>query len=173
LAGSLLVLTGALSIPMPDGPVVGTSIFLTFEVEPGNTPKNLQPDRRVAADLDLGFDGSKRIEGLIEQIAYDANLGRVAGRADIVDGQVVVHAHVALDEARDLPVVQATVEALEDQDVAAAGGAAVALAAAVLIRMSQGRADGIAQSRGVVRLGSPDTVRQTSLFHAAPCVPTA
>jgi hypothetical protein len=112
-------------------------------METWDPPKYLQPGRRVAADFDLRFDGSKRVEGLVEQIAYDACLGLVAGRADVVDGQVVVDAQVALDETGHLPVVAGAVEALEDQDVAAAGRAAVALASALVVWMSEGGADGV------------------------------
>jgi hypothetical protein len=173
LAGRLLVFARALSIPSPDGPVVGPTIFLTLEIEPGNSAKNLQPGRRVAADLDLGFNRSKRVEGLIEQIAYDANLRRVASRAHVVNRQVVVHAHMTFDEPGHLPVVTGAIESLEDQDVTSIRRATIARAAARLVWMRQGNADGVTHCRGVTRLGSPDTVRQTSLFHAAPCVPTA
>jgi hypothetical protein len=134
--------------------------------------KDVQPRRRVAANFDLRLGWTKRIEGLVQQIAHHARLGNVASRADIVDRQVVVDAQVALDEASHLPVVAGAVEAFEDQDVAAAGGTPIAFAVALIIRMSEGGPNGVAQCRGVTCLGSPDTVRQTSFFHAAPCVPT-
>jgi hypothetical protein len=122
---------------------VRSTVFLALEMETWDAPKYLQPDCRVTTDLDLRFDGSIRVEGLIEQIAYDACLGLVAGRADVVDGQVVVDTHVALDETGHLPVVAGAVEALEDQDVAAAGGAAIALASALVVWMREGGADGV------------------------------
>jgi hypothetical protein len=152
---------------------VRASVFLAFEIEAWNAAKNLEPLRGIATDLDLRFDGPKGVEGLVQEVAHHARLGLVAGRADVVDGEVIVHAHVGLDETRHLPVVASAIEALEQQDVAPAGGAAVALALALLIRMRKGRTDSGAQCRGVTRLGSPDTIGQTSFFHAASCVPTA
>jgi hypothetical protein len=137
-----------------------------------NAAKDILPGGRVAADLDLRLHGSERIEGLVQQIAHHACLRHVASRADVVDRQVVVHAQVALDEASHLPVVVGAVEAFQDEDVAAAGGTPIAFAVALVVGMSEGGPNGVAQCRGVTCLGSPDTVRQTSFFHAAPCVPT-
>jgi hypothetical protein len=137
-----------------------------------NAAEDLEPGGRVAADLDLRLHWSVRVEGLVEQIAHHAGLRNVASRANVVDRQVVVHAQVALDEASHLPVVVGAVEAFEDEDVAAAGGTSIAFAVALVVGMSEGRPDGVPQCRGVTCLGSPDTVRQTSFFHAAPCVPT-
>jgi len=138
----------------------------------GDAAKDIQPGRRVATNLDLGFNGAVRVEGLIEEIAYDACLRRVAGSPDIVDGEVVIDAHVALDEASHLPRLVAAIEAFEDQDVAATGRTAIALATALLIGVSEGCAHRIAQRLGVTLLGRADAVRQTSFFHAASC-PTA
>jgi hypothetical protein len=106
---------------------------------------------------------------LIEQIAHDTSLWSIPRGADIVDRKIVVHAHVALDEASHLPVMIGAVEPFEDEDVAAAGRTAIALAAALLIWMRQCGTDGITQRRGVSCLGGTDAVRETSLFHAAPC----
>jgi hypothetical protein len=152
---------------------VRSAIFLTFEMKARNAAKDLEPVSRVAANLDLRLGRTERIEGLVQQIAHHARLGRVAGGADVVDRQVVVDAQVALDEASHLPVVVGAVEAFQDEDVAAAGGTPIAFAVALVVWMREGGPDGVAQCRGVTCLGSPDTVRQTSFFHAAPCVPTA
>jgi len=46
-----------------------------------------------------------------------------------------------------LPVLRLAVVALEDEDVAAAGGPAVAFAAALMVRVSEGTADGIAERK--------------------------
>jgi hypothetical protein len=151
---------------------VRPAILLAFEMKARNPAEDVQPRGRVAANLDLRLGWTKRIEGLVQQVAHHARLGNVASRADIVDRQVVVDAQMALDEASHLPLVAGAVEAFEDEDVAAAGGTPIAFAVALVIRMSEGRPNGVAQCRGVTCLGSPDTVRQTSFFHAAPCVPT-
>jgi len=116
---------------------MGSPVLLTFEMKAGDAAKNVQPGGRVAADLDLRFNWSERVEGLIEEVAYDAGLRGVAGGPDIVDGEVVVDAHVALDEASHLPVVVAAIVPFENEDVAAAGGTAVALAARVLIGVGE------------------------------------
>ena len=149
------------------------AILLAFEVKAWNAAKDVQPGCRVAANLDLRLGWTKRVEGLVQQIAHHARLGNVARRADIVDRQVVVDAQVALDEASHLPIVVGAVEAFEDEDVAAAGGTPIAFAVTLVVRMSEGGPNGVPQCRGVTCLGSPDTIRQTSFFHAAPCVPTA
>jgi hypothetical protein len=148
---------------------VRSAVLLTFQVKTWNAAKDLQPGRRVATDFDLRFDRAKGVEGLVEQVANDADLGRIPRGAHVVDRQAVVHAHVAFDKASDLPIVAGTIEALQYQDVTAAGGAAIALAAALLIWMRQRRTDGLAQRGGVGRFGSPNTIRQTSFFHAASC----
>jgi hypothetical protein len=152
---------------------VRPAILLAFQIKARNAAKNLQPWSRVTADLDLRLNRSIRVEGLIQQVAHHTGLRRVAGGADVMDGQVVVHAHVALDESGHLPCLGGSVETLQEQDVTAAGGAAVTLSMALIVRVRQGGADGVTQCRGVARLGSPDTVRQTFLSHAALCVPTA
>ena len=141
------------------------SVLFAFEVKTRNVAKDVEPDTRVTADLDLRLDRSKRVECLVEQVAHDAGLRLVARGADVVDGQVVVHPQVTLDESGDLPIVAGAIEALEDEDVAAASGAAVAFAAALLVGVRQGGADGVAERRGVIRIGGADAVRQTSLFH--------
>ena len=138
-------------------------------MEAWNAAEDLQPGSRVATDLDLGLDRTERVEGLLEQIAHNPRLGRIPGGADVVDRQIVVHAHVALDETRHIPLLVRAVEPLEDEDVAAAGRAAVGLPVALPIRMRQCDADGVAQSRGVSCFGRTDAVRETSFFHAAPC----
>jgi hypothetical protein len=146
---------------------VRPSVLFALEVKARNVAKDVEPDGRVATDLDLRLDRSKRVERLIQQIAHDAGLGLLARGADVVDGQVVVHPQVALDESGDLPLVGGAIESLEDEDVAAAGGAAIAFAAALLIGVGQSCADSVAQGRGVIRIGGADAVRQTSLFHGA------
>lgn len=151
---------------------MGPTILFALEVEAWNATKNFQPRCRVAPDFDLRLHRAKRVECLVQQVTHDARLRRVASGADVVDRQVIVDTHVAFDEAGHLPRLSGAIEALQQQDIAAASRAAIALAMALLIRMCQGGADGSAQRRGVARLGSPDTVRQTSFFHAAACVPT-
>jgi hypothetical protein len=145
------------------------AILLAFQIKARDVPKNVEPRGRVAADLDLRFDRSIRVEGLLEQIAHHARLRHVARGADVVDGEVVVDAHVALDEAGHLPIVGGAVEMFEDQDVPATCSSAVALAAALVVWMRQRGADGLTQSGGVARLGRADAICQTSFFHAAPC----
>jgi hypothetical protein len=43
-----------------------TTVFLAFDIEARNGAKDLQPVRRIAANLDLRLDGAKRVEGLVE-----------------------------------------------------------------------------------------------------------
>jgi len=173
LSGGLLALTfvfaSALAIPAPDGPVVRPAVLLAFEVEPGDIAEDVQPGGRVASDLDLRLHRSKRIEGLIEQVAHRTRLWHITSGTNVADRQIVIHAHVALDEASHLPIVGGAVIALEDQDVAAAGGTAVALASALVVGMRQCRANPFAQRRGVLLPCGSDAVRQTSFFHGAPC----
>jgi hypothetical protein len=117
---------------------VWPAVLLAFEIEAGDSLEDLQPGIRVAADLDLRFNRSKRVERLIEQITHNAGLWLIARRADITNGQVVIHAQVALDETGDLPVLARPVIALQDENVAAGGTAAVAFAAALVVGMGQG-----------------------------------
>jgi hypothetical protein len=152
---------------------VRSAVLLAFEIEARNAAKDLQPQCRVAADLNLRLDWSERVEGLVEQVAHHAGLGCLTCGADVMDRQVVVHAHVALDEASHLPRLIWTIEMLQQEDVTAAGGPAVAFAMALIVWVREGGADGVTKRRGVTRLGRPDTVRQTFFSHAAPCVPTA
>jgi len=146
---------------------VRSAIFLAFEVETGNRAKDFQPGGRVAANLDLRLDGSERVESLIEQIAHDAGLRLVAGGADVADGEVVVDAHVALDEARHLPLVGGAVVTLENEDVAATCGATVRGATTLVIGVRERGADARAERGGIACLGRADAISQTSLFHAA------
>lgn len=148
---------------------MGSAVLLAFQVPARNVAEDVQPDGRVAPNLDLRLGGSKRVEGLIEEIANDACRGLIASGADVVDGQVVIHAQVALDEACNLPVVRGAVEALEDEDVASTGGATVAFAAALMVWVRQCGANRVTEGRGVARLGRTDAVGQTSFFHAASC----
>ena len=130
---------GLLAIPAPDGPVVRATILLALEVEARDAAEDIEPGGGVASNLDLRLDGPERVECLVEQVAHDAGLRLVAGGADVANRQVVVDAHVALDETGHLPVMRGAIEALEDEDVTAAGGAAIALAAALVIGMRQRR----------------------------------
>jgi hypothetical protein len=152
---------------------VRSTVFLAFEMEAGNAAEDLEPPRRVAPNLDLRLDGAKGVERLIEQIAHHANLRPIPRRADIVNRQPVVNTQVTLDEAGHLPVVDATVEPLEDEDVTSTRRAAVAFAAPPLIGVRQGCGNRIAQRRGVGRFGGADAIRQPSFFHASPCLSTA
>ena len=81
------------------------TILFAFEVEAWNGAENLEPGGRVAADFDLRASRSKRIECLIQQIAHDAGLRLIPGRANVPNREVVVDTHVALDEAGHLPVL--------------------------------------------------------------------
>jgi hypothetical protein len=145
------------------------TVLLAFKIKAWRGAEDVQPGTSVAPDFDLGFDRLERIEGLVEQIAYDGGLRLVAGGADIADRQVVVDAHVALDEARDLPIVRRPVVALEDEDVTAAGGATVALAPSLAIGMGERAANGVAQRLCVARLRGAHSVREPSFFHVASC----
>jgi hypothetical protein len=160
-------LFGALAIPAPDRPVVRPAIFFAFEVEAGNVAEDVHPDAGVTSNLDLRFDGPKRIDRLVEQIAHDAVLWLVAGGADVADRQVVVHAHVALDKTSDLPVVGGAIVALQNEEVAAAGGALIAFPSPLMVGVSQSGADRVAEPRCIAGLGSADAVGQTSFFHGA------
>jgi hypothetical protein len=64
---------------------VGAAVLLALEVEAWNVAKDLEPGGSVTSNLDLRLDGSKRVEGLLEQITHDARLRLVTGRANIVD----------------------------------------------------------------------------------------
>ena len=145
------------------------AVLLAFEVEAGDVPKDVQPGGRVATDLDLRLNRSKRVEGLVEQIAHHAGLRRITSGANVADREIVVHPHVALDETGHLPVVRSAVIALEHEDVATAGRAAIALPPALMIGMGQGGADRATQRRGVRVLCRSDAVRQPSFFHAPSC----
>ena len=145
------------------------AVLLAFQMKARNVAKDVQPDGRVAPNLDLRLGRPKRVECLIEEVADDACLGLVAGSADVVDGQVVIHAQVALDEACHLPIMGGAVKALEDENVAATGRATVAFAAALMVWVRQSGANRVTEGRGVARLGRTDAVGQTSFFHAASC----
>jgi hypothetical protein len=43
-----------------------SSILLTFQVKARNPPKDFQPYRGVASNLDLRLDRSERVERLVE-----------------------------------------------------------------------------------------------------------
>jgi hypothetical protein len=146
-----------------------STILFAFEEETWARPKDVEPGARVAPDLDLGLDGPKRVEGLVEQIAHHGCLRLITGRAHIADRQVVVNAHMTFDEARDLPIVTRAVVTLEDEDVATTRCATVAFASALVVGMGEGRADRVAQRLGVARLGSADAVGEPTFFHVASC----
>jgi hypothetical protein len=148
---------------------VGSAVLLAFEVEARNRAEDLLPVAGVATDLDLRLDGFERVECLIQQVAHDAGLRLIASRAHVTNRQVVVHAHVAFDETCHLPVVSSPIVALEDEDVAAAGGTPITFATAFVIGMGERCGDGIAQRRGVGCLGRANAIRQTSFFHGASC----
>ena len=74
---------------------------------------------------------------------------------------------MALDKTRNVPVLRGAIVPLEDEDVAARGGAAVAFTAALVVGMGQGGTDGVAQGRGIAGLGGADAVGQPSFFHSA------
>jgi len=134
----LLSFFGALTIPAPDRPIVGTTVLLAFEVEARDSLKNFEPGVCVATDLDLRLERSERVERLIEQVAHDARLWLIPSRTDVTNRQIIVHTHVTLDETRDVPVLGSTIVAFEDEDVAARRGAAVAFAAALVVGMGEG-----------------------------------
>jgi hypothetical protein len=134
-------------------------------VEAGNRAEDVQPRVCVAANLDLRFDRSKGVEGLVEQIPHDARLWLITRGANIANRQVIVHSHVAFDKASDLPIMSRAIVALENEDVAATGGPPITLAVPLLIRVGEGRADRIAQRRRIAGLGGTNAVRQTGFFH--------
>ena len=142
------------------------SILLALEVEARDGTENLEPGRSVAPNFDLRFDWPKRVDCLIEQIPHDARLRLIPRGPDIANRQVIVNAHVTLDEAGHMPRLRRSVEAFEDEDVAAAGGAPIALATALMIGVSQRRTDPRAQRFNVACLGRADAICQTSFFHA-------
>jgi hypothetical protein len=117
---------------------MGPAVLFAFEVEARDRLENLEPGVCAATDLDLRLDRSERVECLIEQVAHDAGLWLISSRTNVTNGQIIVHAHVALDETRDLPIVGRAIEALQDEDVAARRGAAVAFAAALMVGMGEG-----------------------------------
>jgi len=118
LLRGLLGLAGVLGVPAPDGPVVGPTVLLALEIEAGDAAEDVEPRTGVAADLDLRARGSKRVEGLVEQVPHHAGLRLVAGCPNVTDRQVIVNTHVAFDEAGHIPFVRLPIVALEDQDVA-------------------------------------------------------
>jgi hypothetical protein len=138
-------------------------------METWDVAENIQPGRRVAADLDLRLDWPKRVECLVEQVAHNASLRLVASRADVVDRQIVINTQVTLDKPGHLPVVRRPVKAFQHENVTPVGRTTVAFTAPLLIGVCQRGADSIAQGRGVACLGSTDAVCQTSFFHAALC----
>ncbi len=117
---------------------MGTTVLLAIEVEARDSLKNLEPGVCVATDLDLRLERSERVEGLIEQVAHDARLWLIPSRTDVTNGQIIVHAHVTLDETRDVPMLGSAVVVLQDEDVAARRGAAVAFAATLVVGMGEG-----------------------------------
>jgi hypothetical protein len=145
------------------------AVVLALQIKARNAAEDLEPGRRVAADLDLRFDRSERVERLVQQVAHDAGLWLIARGAHVADRQVVVDAHVALDKAGDLPVVRLAIVALEDEDVATAGGASVALAPARVVGVGERAADGVTQRFAVGGFSSSNAVCETAFFHAASC----
>jgi hypothetical protein len=134
----LLGFFGPLAIPAPDGPVVWPTILLAFEIEARDSLENLEPGVSVATNLDLRLERSERVERLVEQVAHDAGLWLIPSRADVTDGQIIVHAHVTLDKTRNVPVLGGAIVTLQDEDVAARRGATVAFAATLVVGMRQG-----------------------------------
>jgi len=166
ISGGLLSrFLGVDSVPAPDGPVVRAAVFLAFEVEARDGAEDVEPGAGVSSDFDLSLDRSERVEGLIKEVAHHTGLRLIAGGADVADAEVVVHAHVALDEAGDLPFMSLSIVAFEDQDVASAGGSGIALAAALVIGMGKGAADGVAEVSCIAGLSGANAVGETSLFH--------
>jgi hypothetical protein len=148
---------------------VRAPVFLTLTVETRDAVEDVQPCASVAANLDLRPGRAKRVEGLVEQVADDPVLRLVAGGADVANREVVVHTHMAFDEASDVPAMRLAVEALEDQDVAPAGGTAVALAVAAGIRVGEGGANSLTQRCVIRRFGGPHSIGKASLFHGGSC----
>jgi hypothetical protein len=62
-----------------------------------------------------------------------------------------------------------SVIALQDKNVATRRGTPIALAAALVVGMSQRTPDRLPQRSGVVDLGSSDAISQTTFFHGASC----
>lgn len=145
-----------------------SSVFFTLDIKARNTSKDLEPCGRVATNLDLRLSRAKGIERLVEQVADDSGLWLVARGANVVDREIVVDPHMALDETGHLPLLAGAIEALQDENVTAAGRPTVAFTVARLVRVSQRCADRLAERSGVRGLGGADTVSQTSFFHGTP-----
>jgi hypothetical protein len=138
-----LVLARTLAVPAPDRPIVRSTVLLTFQMKARNAPEDFQPGGCVATNFDLRLDRAKGIEGLIEQIPHNPCLRLRSRGPNVMDRQVVIHAHVALDKASHLPLLVGSVEALQDQDVAPTRRSAVAFTAALVIWMCERCADAV------------------------------
>jgi hypothetical protein len=159
MADALFGFAGVVAVPAPDGPVVGSAILLALQEETRNPAEDVEPAARIAADLDLSSRRAERTKRLVEQVAHHANLRLVAVGANVADREVVVDAHVALDETGHVPGMLLAIVALKDQQVTPPSRAAVALASALLIGMGERGADLGAQRGVVARLGRADSVR--------------
>jgi hypothetical protein len=143
---------------------VRPSVLLAFNEEPGDAAEDLEPTGGIATDLDLRASRAERVERLVQKVAHHAHLRLVAMRAEVADRQVVVDPHVALDEAGDVVGVLLAVVALQHQQIAARGGAAVALAPTLVVGMSQRGADLGAQGGVVTWLRRAEPIRDGRAF---------
>jgi hypothetical protein len=162
-----LGIASVLAIPAPDRPVMRATVLFALQIKARDVAENVQPVAGVASNFDLCRNGTERVDRLIQQIADNPVLGLVARGADIANRQVVVDPHMAFDESSDLPVVCGAIVPLENEDVAAAGCAAIAFPSALMVWVGQGRADGVAQDGRIASLSGSDAIGQTSFFHGA------
>jgi hypothetical protein len=138
---------------------VRAAVLLAFEKPAGDRTEHVQPDTGVAADFDLRRHGAERVKRLLEQITHHSSLRRIAMRAHVANGEVLVDPHVALDETGHVPGMPLPIVALEHQQVTSAGGAAVAFAPALVVGMGERGADLGAQRGIIARLGRANAIR--------------
>jgi hypothetical protein len=148
------------------------AVFLAFNKEAGNGAENLLPGLSVGAHLGLSRRGLEGTEQLVQQVAQDRGLGSVAGVAQVANSECVVHAHVELHKASHGPGLFLAVEALQHQQIAPVRRAAIATAAAGLVRMGQDGANRSAQGSVVGCFGRPEAIGETLvLLHGKPDPP--
>src|SRR3712207_4541141 len=91
---------------------------------------------------------------------FRSGVRRLADRADVAEGQRVVHAHVPFDEAADHPVFLARVVALEEHQLVALLGRPQAGRAAPALGVREADVDRAAQPGQILGLGRADAERK-------------
>jgi len=146
-----------------------TAVLLALEVEAGDRTENFEPGLSVAANLDLRRDRLERAKRFIEQVADGPRLGFFTRGAEIPDTEGVVHPQVEFQETGHAPCALLAIVSLQEEDVAAAGGAPVTLALAVLVGMRQRRPDARPEGGIVVGCRRTEAIRELGLFHHGLC----